>query len=34
MAFKKQFNGKKYNWIQLAGHAGIYSLAEKEIYLV
>jgi len=23
VAFKKQYNGKKYNWIQLAGHPGI-----------
>ena len=25
VAFKKQHNGKKYNWIQLAGHAGKFS---------
>lgn len=34
VAFKKQFNGKKYNWIQLAGHAGRFKPGERDGYIL
>ena len=34
VAFKKQFNGKKYNWIQLAGHAGRFKAGEREGFIL
>ncbi|CAF0785160.1 unnamed protein product [Brachionus calyciflorus] len=34
VAFKKQFNGKKYNWIQLAGHAGRFKPGEREGFIL
>lgn len=34
MAFKKQFNGKKYNWIQLAGHSGRFIPGDREGYIL
>ena len=34
VAFKKQYNGKKYNWIQLAGHAGRFLPGEREGYIL
>lgn len=33
VAFKKHHNGKKYNWIQLAGHAGRFIPGEREGYI-
>ncbi|RNA08444.1 inositol-trisphosphate 3-kinase A [Brachionus plicatilis] len=34
VAFKKQFNGIKYNWIQLAGHAGRFKPGDREGYIL
>jgi hypothetical protein len=34
VAFKKQFNGKKYNWIQLAGHPGRFKPGDREGYIL
>ena len=34
VAFKKQFNGKKYNWIQLAGHAGRFKAGDREGFIL
>jgi hypothetical protein len=34
VAFKKQFNGKKYNWIQLAGHAGRFKPGDREGFIL
>ena len=34
VAFKKQYNGKKYNWIQLAGHAGRFLPGEREGFIL
>lgn len=34
MAFKKRHNGKKYNWIQLAGHAGRFIPGDREGYIL
>ena len=33
-AFKKQYNGRKYNWIQLAGHAGRFKPGDREGYIL
>jgi len=34
VAFKKQYNGKKYNWIQLAGHAGRFIPGDRDGYIL
>lgn len=34
VAFKKQFNGKKYNWIQLAGHVGRFKPGDREGFIL
>lgn len=34
VAFKKLHNGKKYNWIQLAGHAGRFIPGEREGFIL
>lgn len=34
VAFKKQHNGKKYNWIQLAGHAGRFIPGDREGFIL
>ncbi len=34
VAFKKHHNGKKYNWIQLAGHAGRFIPGDREGYIL
>jgi hypothetical protein len=34
VAFKKQYNGKKYNWIQLAGHAGRFLPGDREGFIL
>lgn len=33
-SFKKQYNGKKYNWIQLAGHAGRFKPGDREGFIL
>lgn len=34
VAFKKQFNGKKYNWIQLAGHPGRFKPGDRDGFIL
>ena len=34
VAFKKQFNGKKYTWIQLAGHPGRFKPGDREGFIL
>lgn len=34
VAFKKQYNGRKYNWIQLAGHAGRFKPGDREGFIL
>lgn len=34
VAFRKNHNGRKYNWIQLAGHAGRFIPGEREGYIL
>lgn len=34
VAFKKHHNGKKYNWIQLAGHAGRFIPGDREGFIL
>lgn len=33
-AFGKHINGRKYNWIQLAGHAGRFKPGDREGYIL
>lgn len=33
-AFKKIYNGRNYNWIQIAGHAGRFKAGEREGYIL
>ena len=33
-AFKKQYNGRKYNWIQLAGHAGRFKPGNRDGFIL